>query len=149
MKKDKEAFQKARSMIDTIKLFKYDEELMNFLSRQDSLSLSQLKVYCSDSGFPSSLFMKIGLACNISATTFNVLFLIKAKDFFPSLPIIPLLFLLFTTGCIFWFLFQVIKWKRKPVKLTSHFEHKSGFAKMNNMIDLVLEQRYKNTLKHD
>ncbi|MCY8091865.1 hypothetical protein MOB70_07425 [Bacillus haynesii] len=149
MKKDKEAFQKAQNMMDTIKLFKSDDKLLHFLSNQDSLSLNQLKVYCSDPGFPSSLFMKIGLSCSVSAMILNVLFLIKTKDFFPSLPIIPLLFILFTIGFALWFYFQILKWGRKPVQLPQHFEHKSGFAKINRMIDFVLEQKYQNTLKHD
>ncbi|MED1738575.1 hypothetical protein P4U97_03480 [Bacillus swezeyi] len=149
MNKDKEVFIKTKKMADAVKQYKSDEEMLNFLFSQDSLTLNQLKIYYTDSGFTSNLFMKTGLACSVAAMTLTSFFLIQAEKLFPNMPFIVLIFLLFVLTCILWLLFNFFKAQKKPIQLTSHFTRKSEFARIAKMIDYVLDKKYKDAFKYN
>ncbi|MCY8543670.1 hypothetical protein P9D53_18030 [Bacillus haynesii] len=148
MNRDKEVFSKAKKMATIVKEYKNDEEVLSFLFRQDSLTLNQLKVYYTDSGFTSSMFMKTGMACSVAAMTLTSLFLIQAEKLFPKMPYIVLIFELFVLSCILWLLLIFFKAQKNPIQLTSHFKRKSEFARIAKMIDYVLDKKYKDAFKH-
>ncbi|KAA6474156.1 hypothetical protein VSK91_14505 [Bacillus swezeyi] len=151
MNTDKQVFIETQKTAKIIKSYrdKSDKELLAFLTKQDSLTLNQLKVYYSGPSFALHYFVSAAFFSMILASFATAILSGQADSIFPFFTGIPTIILAVVfIGCTFWVLKQLVTLKKKPIQFISHFSKKTEFARIIKIIDCVLQQRYKKESKN-
>ncbi|MBT2574677.1 hypothetical protein J7E26_12015 [Bacillus sp. ISL-51] len=123
-----------------------DEELMRCLEKQDTNRLCQLKAIFSKPVFSLYEFMKWIFIGSIIAVFLTALFsgqvsYIHIPSLFPYL-----LLFLFVRGLIY--LIKLLQlYQKGPLHSISQFARNAEHVRVTDMIDFVLEQKYKETMK--
>lgn len=115
MKNDQIVFEKTKNIAHDINQMQNQQEIIDYLFRQDSLTLNQLKHYYSEPSLPLQFLVKVAVLCMFISMTLASFLFIQAKEVFTNTilsDISPAVFSIFTVICIFMTYTKIIK-KRK------------------------------------
>lgn len=145
MKNDQIIFEKTKSIAHDIDQMQNQQEIIDYLFRQDSLTLNQLKHYYSEPYLPLQFLVKLAVLCMFIAMTLASFFFVQAKQVFTN-PILsdisPAAFSIFTVICIFMAYTKVIKRENNSKGETSLIQQ-SEFYEKNKLINTILYKKYK------
>ncbi|RJS55092.1 hypothetical protein CJ481_03555 [Bacillus subtilis] len=136
---NQQTFKETAKMAETITQYKEnDKEILNFLTKQDSIMLNQLKVFFSEPQLTLIHSIK-----TVIYGTLVTLFLYFTTNELPHVG--SLLARLFFVVVGFIWLASCFK-NAKAIQVSQNFKQKSENARIVGMIDFVLEQKYKKSI---
>ncbi|MCY7917407.1 hypothetical protein [Bacillus vallismortis] len=145
MKNDQIVFEKTRTIAHDIDQMQNQQEKIDYLFRQDSLTLNQLKQYYSEPFLPLHFLVKVAVLCMFISMALASFFFIQAKEVFIN-PILsnisPAVFSIFTVICMFMTYTNVIKRGYKN-KGEASLIQQSEFYEKNKLINTILYKKYK------
>ena len=145
MKNDQIVLEKTKNIAHDIDQMQNQQEIIDYLFRQDSLTLNQLKHYYSEPSLPLQFLVKVAVLCMFISMTLASFLFIQAKEVFTN-PILsdisPAAFSIFTVICIFMTYTKVIKRGNKNKGKASLIQ-RSEFYEKNKLINTILYKKYK------
>ncbi|MCY9454266.1 hypothetical protein [Bacillus inaquosorum] len=121
------------------------QEIIDYLFRQDSLTLNKLKHYYSEPSLPLQILVKVAVLCMFISMTLASFLFIQAKEVFTNTilsDISPAVFSIFTVICIFMTYTKIIK-KGNKNKGKASLNQQSEFYEKNKLINTILYKKYK------
>ncbi|KFM90156.1 hypothetical protein [Bacillus paralicheniformis] len=150
MQTDKQLFEKTKQMAEAILLSKAenDEELMAYLEKQDLSTLNRLKVYFSGPTLKISHVIKASLASSIFASIVTTVFSGQANFILPDVSkgYFPTMLSILLVISSIWVFGTITKSQRNKDQNFLHFRKKSDHAKIIGMMNVILENKYKDML---
>ncbi|MDM5300311.1 hypothetical protein QUF44_01515 [Bacillus subtilis] len=145
MKNDQIVFEKTKTIAHDIDQMQNQQEIIDYLFRQDSLTLNQLKQYYSEPFLPLQFLVKVAVLCMFISMTLASFLFIQAKEVFTNSilsDILPAVFSIFTVICIFMAYTKIIKRGYKN-KGDASLIQRSEFYEKNKLINTILYKKYK------
>ncbi|MGM0951014.1 MAG: hypothetical protein ACQEWT_19665 [Bacillota bacterium] len=145
MKNDQIVFEKTKTIAHDIDQMQNQQEIIDYLFRQDSLTLNQLKHYYSEPSLPLQFLVKVAVLCMFISMTLASFLFIQAKEVFTNSilsDILPAVFSIFTVICIFMAYTKIIKRGYKN-KGDASLIQRSEFYEKNKLINTILYKKYK------
>lgn len=145
MKNDQIVFEKTKNIAHDINQMQNQQEIIDYLFRQDSLTLNQLKHYYSEPSLPLQFLVKVAVLCMFISMTLASFLFIQAKEVFTNTilsDISPAVFSIFTVICIFMTYTKIIK-KGNKNKGKASLNQRSEFYEKNKLINTILYKKYK------
>lgn len=84
MKNDQIVFEKTKNIAHDINQMQNQQEIIDYLFRQDSLTLNQLKHYYSEPSLPLQFLVKVAVLCMFISMTLASFLFIQAKEVFTN-----------------------------------------------------------------
>ncbi|MFC1286491.1 hypothetical protein [Bacillus paralicheniformis] len=150
MQTDKQLFEETKQTAETLLLSKAenDEELMAYLEKQDLSTLNRLKVYFSGPTLKISHVIKASLYSSFTASIITAIFSGQVVSISYDIEhnFFPLILTILLLASSIWVFGTITKSQRNKDQNFLHFRKKSNHTKIIGMIDVLLENKYKNIL---
>ncbi|TWK40936.1 tripartite tricarboxylate transporter TctB family protein [Bacillus paralicheniformis] len=150
MQTDKQLFEETKQKAEAILSSKAenDEELMAYLEKQDLSTLNRLKVYFSGPTLKISHVIKASLASSIFASIVTTVFSGQANSILPDVSkgYFPTMLSILLVISSIWVFGTITKSQRNKDQNFLHFRKKSDHAKIIGMMNVILENKYKDML---
>ncbi|MDO8223536.1 hypothetical protein [Bacillus cabrialesii] len=145
MKNDQIIFKKTKDIAHDIDQMQNQQEIIDYLFRQDSLTLNQLQHYYSEPFLPLQFLVKIAVLCMFIAMTLASFLFIQVKEVFTNSilsDVLPPAFSIFTIICIIMTYMKVLK-KGNNIKGEASLFQRSEFYEKKKLIHAILYKKYK------
>ncbi|OLQ46139.1 hypothetical protein BHT94_13555 [Bacillus licheniformis] len=145
MKNDQIIFKKTKDIAHDIDQMQNQQEIIDYLFRQDSLTLNQLQHYYSEPFLPLQFLVKIAVLCMFIAMTLASFLFIQVKEVFTNSilsDVLPPSFSIFTIICIIMTYMKVLK-KGNNIKGEASLFQRSEFYEKKKLIHAILYKKYK------
>ncbi|MFN2746410.1 hypothetical protein ACINLE_14400 [Bacillus sp. z60-18] len=150
MQTDKQLFEETKQTAEAILSSKAenDEELMAYLEKQDLSTLNRLKVYFSGPTLKISHVIKASLYSSITAGIMTAIFSgqVVSISYDIEHTFFPLILTILLLASSIWVFGTITKSQRNKDQNFLHFRKKSDHAKIIGMMNVILENKYKDML---